>query len=299
MTLSPRMLGTLAIVLLAAVAAPGRRPGRPGRAAGPRRGHARPHGPAGGDRARAQDHGRDLRRRAEPEERAARPAGRVGPARRPVQARSRPHALRAPDHGGQGRPPHRAVRHRLDPLGHGSRAALRQAPGAPHLRHPAPREVRAPVPGVGARPRARPHVPEPPVRRAGRLAQAAPVDRDRDRQVPVGALRVDGRPRGGAEAGSARGPVPRVRVRHPGLRADRGADQGRQSRPPVGGRDRARREPDPGRAEEDRLHAEEPLLPLPGPRAARQGARGQGGAVHHHLRGAPAVHQQRRRRWSS
>ena len=103
----------------------------------------------------------------------------------------------------------------------------------------------------------------------------------------------------GAEAGPARGAVPRVRVRHPGLRADRGADQGRQPRLPVGGRDRARREPDPGRAEEDRLHAEEPLLPLPGPRAARQGARGQGRA-----RPPPSSRSTRRsptarRRWSS
>ena len=81
--------------------------------------------------------------------------------------------------------------------------------------------------------------------------------------------------------GSARGAVPRVRVRHPGLRAHRGPDQGRQPGLPVGGRDRARREPDPGRAEEDRLHAEEPLLPLPGAGAAREGARGQGRPVDH------------------
>ena len=290
MRLRNRAIAALALALLIAVvvpvsgpAAPSGPPVRVGQLAGP-------DGPAGGDRPRPQDHGGDLRRAAQPEERPPRPPRRVGPARRPVQARRGPHALRAAGHRGQGGPADRAVRHRGDPLRDGRGAALRQAAGPPHLRHPPPGEVRAAVPHVGDRPRARPDLPEPPPGRARGVGQAAQDDRHRDRQVPVGALHVDGRPRGRPEAGAPRGALPRVRVRHARLRADRGPGQGREPGLPVGRRDRARRQPAPRRAEEDRLHAEEPLLPVPRSRPAGEGAGGEGRALHDGVRGAPAVH---------
>ena len=294
------LLALLTVVLLAAVDGARRRPGRPRRTADPRRrARWRSTGPLAATALVHKDRGRDLRRRAEPEERAARPPRRVGPARRPVKpdlARTLYERLITVDKVDLLIGPY-ATGSILSAMGVAQRydkLLVHHTFGIPHL---AKYERQFPAWALG---------PEPgrtfPNLLFDALAaspEAAPDRRDRDRQVPVGALRVDGRPRDRPEARSARGAVPRVRVRHPGLRAHRGPHQGRQ--------------PDflwvgaiglDGNQILDALkkidytpRSHFYLYPAPGP--ARQGARGQGRPVDHDLRGASAVHERPRGQRSS
>ena len=73
--------------------------------------------------------------------------------------------------------------------------------------------------------------------------------------------------------------------------ADRGARARGESRPAVRRRHRPRRQPAAGGAEEDRLHAQEPLLPLPGAGPARRLAGREERAVDHGVRGPAPLHR--------
>ncbi|CAA9389600.1 MAG: hypothetical protein AVDCRST_MAG51-318, partial [uncultured Ramlibacter sp.] len=245
-----------------------------------------------GHRADAQAGGRDLRRRLEQARRPARSPGAVDREGRPVQARPGAHAVRATGHQRQGRPAHGPLRHRRHPVGDGRGPALQQGAGAPHLRHPVAGQVRHAVPGLVARPQSAGHRVELSVRHAGRFAEAAQDHCRSHQQVPVDPLHVAGRARGGQEAGPAGGAVPRVGLRQPRLRPDRRARQGCQPRPGLDGRHRPGRQHAARRDEEDRLRAAAALPPVPGARPDDQGARRHQRAGRHHLRGAPALHQQ-------
>ena len=104
-----------------------------------------------------------------------------------------------------------------------------------------------------------------------RAAQSAQDHRGRHQQVPVDTFHGARRARGREKARPQRGPVPGMGVRQQGLRSDRRPHQGRQSRLHLRRRHRARRQPAPRRAEEDRLHAEVSLLHVSG--AGPDGAR--------------------------
>jgi len=85
-----------------------------------------------------------------------------------------------------------------------------------------------------------------------------------------------------------------VGLRQPRLRPDRGPHQGGEAGLPVGRRHRARRQPAPRGALQDRLHAAGALLHVSGAGADVEVAAREERAVDDHLRGASAVHQQPR-----
>ena len=188
--------------------------------------------------------------------RPARPAGRVDRQGRPVEARPRAHALRAAHHRRQGRSADGAVRDRRDPVGDGRRAALQQDAHPPHVRHPEPRQVRHAVPDVVARARSA------RTRSRTRCSTRWPRRRKPPKTIAVVTSKfpsVHFMSLGAREVAKKRGAqgsaVPRMGVRQPRLRPDRRAHQGRQSRLPLGRRDRPRGQPAARRDEEDRLHA--------------------------------------------
>ena len=197
-----------------------------------------------------------------------------GSSRRPVQAGPRAQSLREAHHGGQGRPPHGPLRHQriLAAMGVAQRyqkMLIHHTFGMPHL---ANYEMHFPVGAFGPEPSktvpaivfdAPRRIAKPPKTVAivtGKFPSAHFMSAGAREAAEQRGLKVVSI----SSTSSARGTWP-----------DRRADQGRQSRLPVGGRARTRRQPAPRGPEEARLHAGEPLPPLPGARAAGHAPEGK------------------------